>query len=556
MTRNLSSFISLANLAVLSVSPNVFASSDRAPWLMPYDIDQPSRNDAAVIQPSQEQIYEFAWDTFIALNWPYLEKDASGQAGLRGQPDHSAPAVSIQGEAAQCGDAETTVSPIVVWETYMTPGDVFIDNPDPQNYPVKWGAPEFLDLENGLKALRAKSYRAPYGQYFADGINQPYTHANVPTGPVVDQNGHYLRYEVTLNQAYFNYIAFYKYFSADVQKAAVRTFLEYAWKYQKAPPVTANGNYFQPVPKGDEAFIPGPDYAQQGLVEIKAAWKILELGGDNPDIPERYLRRCMEITLPSGSMIERLVGLVGFHIHRVTPNGHLPSTFEQVDNVELSRRRDDPLPLPKTPSLNPGRKWTYFRHAETFPKISFWPGKRWPPTLPSAASYPNGYEVDGLSGQPGLIPLAFLADEPLPTREERPSINISRVTPIPLEVRKVNRRYQGMWRDSVLRYYQLIGAQNRSGSTDKNPNVAPNPYLGPGIPNEDLGPGIPGPQYSTTSSLVNTTLESYTQGGWSCARCHINAFPQGVELFPPFESQFADLHVMSFLLRNAQPEAK
>ena len=81
--------------------------------------------------------------------------------------------------------------------------------------------------------------------------------------------------------------------------------------------------------------------------------------------------------------------------------------------------------------------------------------------------------------------------------------------------------------------------------------------------NDNFGPiemwvmvWVPGAQYSTTSSLVNTTLESYTQGGWSCARCHINAFPQGVEVFPPFEPQFEDLHVMSFLLQNAQPQAK
>lgn len=252
----------------------------------------------------------------------------------------------------------------------------------------------------------------------------------------------------------------------------------------------------------------------------------------------------------------RLVGLVGFHIHRVTPNGHLPSTFEQVDNVELTRRRDDPLPLPRTPSLNPGAKRFHFDYLPRAQEVYFWPRTPWAFPLSRTVSYPNGYEVNGLTGQPGLIPLAFLAKEPLPPKNERPSINISRVTPIPLAVQRINSRYQRKWRHSVLRYYQLIGAQNRSGSTEDNFNVASNPYLGPGIPNDDLGPGIPGAQYSTTSSLVNTTLESYTQGGWSCARCHINAFPQGVEVFPPFEPQFKDLHVMSFLLQNAQPEAK
>lgn len=437
----------------------------------------------------------------------------------------------------------------------MTPGDVFIDDPDPQNYPVVWGPPDLLDLDSGLRALRPTSYNAPYGQYFAAGINQPYTHANVPTGPVVDQHGNYLRYEVTLNQAYFNYIAFYKYFSADIQKEAVRAFLEYAWENRAAPPDDADGVYFQSVPTGVETFIPDTDYARQGLVEIKAAWKVLELRGEDRDIPERYLRRCMEIPLPQGGTMTRLVGLVGFHIHRVTPNGHLPSTFEQVDNVAVTRKLDDPAPLPESPNLNPGPSRHDNSDAAAIEKTYHWPESHPTTLLRANVSYPNGYEVNGLSGQPGLIPLAFLADEPLPSKNERPTINISRVTPIPLAVRKINRQYQSQWSDSIFRYYQLIGAQNRSGSTDANPVVQPNPYLGPGIPNDDLGPGIPGPQYSTTSSLVNTTLESYTQGGWSCARCHINAFPIGVEVFPPFESQFSDLHVMSFLLQNAQPEA-
>jgi len=50
-------------------------------------------------------------------------------------------------------------------------------------------------------------------------------------------------------------------------------------------------------------------------------------------------------------------------------------------------------------------------------------------------------------------------------------------------------------------------------------------------------------------------LESYTQPGFSCARCHINAFPQGVTVFPPYEDYFKELHVMSFLLLSAQPES-
>ena len=119
-------------------------------------------------------------------------------------------------------------------------------------------------------------------------------------------------------------------------------------------------------------------------------------------------------------------------------------------------------------------------------------------------------------------------------------VNVSRVTPIPPAVQMVNFKYQTLLKDSVWSYYQLIGTQQKNLKT----------------PNYHLGPGIPGPQHSNVQNLVNTTLETYTQKGFSCARCHLNAFPYGVESFPPYEKRYEDLHVMSFLLLNAKSGSK
>jgi len=107
-----------------------------------------------------------------------------------------------------------------------------------------------------------------------------------------------------------------------------------------------------------------------------------------------------------------------------------------------------------------------------------------------------------------------------------------------MAVEKVNAQYRNMLIGSVWFYYQLIGVQN--------PNLNDKP-------NGHLGPGVIGAQASNLQNLINTTLESYTQKGFSCARCHLNAFPQGVQLpLPPFEQTFAPLHVISFLLLNAK----
>ncbi|WP_299582811.1 hypothetical protein [uncultured Microbulbifer sp.] len=474
------------------------------PWIMPFDVSQrfppPAVHRGTNSQPSQQDIYEFAWRSFIALNWPYQEN------GLRGQPNPHARLAPISNLPVP--------DDLVVWETYMSPETVFVP---PQQWPVYWGKPDTSGLVR-ISTPPCYSGNYQYGTPFAPGINQPYTDANVPTGPVVDQNKEYLRVEVTLGRSYFDYIKQFGYYDSDAQEQAVRKYIRYANKKGRAPPPAQmpsdNASRFQPVPTGLEFYLKQlPLYARQGLTEVKAAWKVLKLNGDNPDVPGRYFRRLMRFPLPDGSLSEpMLMGLVGFHIHRVTPFGHLPSTFEQVDNVHIGKRLFDPLPKPKQPSLNPGD----------------FNGR--------PVRYDNGYEVNGESGVAGVIPLAYKAGEPLIPIDQREQVNVSRVTAIPFEVQRVNWKYQTLLRDSVWSYYQLIGAQNKNL---KNPN----PHL---------GPGISGPQTSSTQNLVNTTLETYTQRGFSCARCHLNAFPQGVTSFPPYEERFEDLHVMSFLLLNAQ----
>ena len=188
---------------VLLWTPHTLAAEAiETPWLMPFDVGRKYDTDPVPLQPTQQQMYEFAWESFIALNWPYLV------GGKGGQPDPSAKVIPIQD-----GDPNDP-SPMVVWETYMVPGVPFPDNPDPNNLPL-WQSPDDLDVINGIRELLPPTYQS--GQrihgspgstlpLFFPGINQPYTHANVPTGPVVDQKKNYLRYEVTMNETFFNYV--------------------------------------------------------------------------------------------------------------------------------------------------------------------------------------------------------------------------------------------------------------------------------------------------------------------------------------------------------------
>jgi hypothetical protein len=253
------------------------------------------------------------------------------------------------------------------------------------------------------------------------------------------------------------------------------------------------------------------------MIEWKAAWKIL--GGD--DIAERFYRRYAFFLNPDGSCTGPFkVGLVGFHIHRVTANGHIGGTFEQVDNTRLQRAYSSAAVagaagLPDHASLNPGGR-----------------------TSPDS---PNGYEVcdsagnNCVSGVGGIVPKPIQDGDVLPAD---PQIsNIIRQIPIPADVQKRNAAWRKKLKGSVWFYYQMIGTQN--ANVDE--------------PNPNLGPGVRGAQVSNTNNLINTTLESYTQAGWNCAQCHLNAFPLGVTLpLPPFEDAYEPLHLISFLLQTAR----
>lgn len=477
------------------------------PWIMPFDVGQPLPSSPAKAITSQRQVYDFMWESFVAINWPQLN------SGNRAQPDRNA-------TLAHWGSGLESEGP-VVWQSYRRPNEVFVK---PKQWPIRWNdTPNLQSLctTPGIgQPMTVNSFSTNYSD-FSDGLNQPFIQANYPTGPVTDQNGNYLRYEVGMNQAYFTYVGRYRYYNANKQVRAVARYIDFVEKRGKAPAPSnkRKAKRFQPLPNGTEAYLSSlPDYARQGIVEWKAAWKIL--GGD--DVPERFYRRAAYFLNPDGSCVgPYIAGLVGLHIHRVTKNGgHIGATFEQVDNTSLqpeysSRRVPGAAGLPPHASLNPGGE--------------------------NPPAYPNGYAICGplgigcQSGIGGNLPAPIKDGAALPGAPQ--ITNVVRAVPIPAAVEDVNAKWRSRLKGSVWFYYQMIGAQNR--------NID--------VPNPDLGPGVRGAQVSNTTNLINTTLESYTQRGWSCAQCHQNAFPLGVsQPLPPFGQAWDPLHTISFLLQNAQ----
>jgi hypothetical protein len=224
----------------------------------------------------------FSWNSFIAVVWP------PGPGGT-GDPSQKP------------GEGPTGDNP-TVFETYKDVSTVFL----PGGKAPVWDAPPVIPpaclqaFKPGMKVL-SQIGKTPG---LLDETVQPFD-----TGPLVDQNQVYTRFEIVVNRSMFDYILANTLYSQAGQKAFAGPV--------KFPCGTGN---------------------QVGAVMIKAAWKVLGEGDD----PSRFHKSQALVYTPKTtnppveeSCVAQTVGLVGLHIgHKVNSAPQwVWSTFEQVDNV-------------------------------------------------------------------------------------------------------------------------------------------------------------------------------------------------------------------------------
>ena len=431
---------------------------------------------------------DYMWNSFVALNWP-------AKQGVRGQPDTSKKQPAVQ-------------SP-VVWQTYAQPQEALL----PPSY---WGQyPQWNDLPRLPVGMTDKALAKLCGGYdrlsgiALHAINQPSESARQgPVAPLQDQFGRYVRYQVTLNKTFFEYLRVNKYYNADIQSKAVEI-------SQKAQFKLASHE-----PEGAFKALPFDNADEVGMLETKAAWRILDPEHDNP---ERYYTQPAVVLSPDKkSCFRGTAALVALHIHRNTKFGHVASTFEQIDNVRIL----DPNKFSNIkPSFNPGMGNTIQTNT-------------WPPY--------------GNRGFDGNLPPLITNKDTLPDIWNRQPVNISRASEIPLWLQIINKTYQKKYQYTPLNYYQMINVQHASPKCRRKPtgNWA-NPVQW--SPETCPTPNI--------QRLINSALESYTQltdpytnlaKNYSCRSCHSNARPCGIlqenkNLFT-WRNEF---QVMSFILGKA-----
>lgn len=243
----------------------------------------------------------FAWQSFIALNWP-----TNPSSGFGTPNDLS----------------------FVQWETYM-PREVMF--PDDGSKPPAWGtlvSDEYSSLFKSQKLLMKKTqtklltFVSKIDESSDPQVNFSPNQAapfNKPSW-LGAQNNTNVWYEIMLNKDYYDYIVKKGFYNAQVQHDSI--------------------NLNQPInfPQGEYNGI-------TGAIELKAAW--LEVPDPTSAKWKRYKLSNATVLDPITKKLRNtVVALVGLHILHKTQNQPtwVWATFEQVDNVPDNNNLSAPAP--------------------------------------------------------------------------------------------------------------------------------------------------------------------------------------------------------------------
>jgi hypothetical protein len=227
----------------------------------------------------------YSWNTFIALNWPPLPNG-------NGDPSKT---------IGQNGDNDT------VWEHYRDVSDIFLPGGKKPTYNGPAGVVPAQCKASYKPGMRIISQVGKTPTVLTD-FSQPFN-----TGPLIDQNGNYTRYEILVNKPMFDYI---------MQNTL----------YSKAG---------QKVFSGAVKFPCGVLNGAEGAIMVKSSWKVISAADKN-----RFHSQTVLVYSPASqnpkyaaSCSPKLMGLVGLHIGHKTNSGAqwLWSTFEHVDNAPTEK---------------------------------------------------------------------------------------------------------------------------------------------------------------------------------------------------------------------------
>jgi len=280
--------LSLISILLMGTLP-AQALSSKLPADIPISLEKEKQLEKTDFPALQEMFDRFAWNEFIAINWPL---DSEG---------NPLPNLNDQGTPR--------------WLTWHESLQVFRpDGSDPKD-----DTPRLCPKNSGQRELYLTSsvFANTVDSDISDEVNQAFT------TPLYDQNGKEVRYEIFLNDEEYDYIVENKLYNLNGQ-------IEYSQTHH------------QPV------NFPSGDYSTEevGVIELKLAWKELS----DRDIDSRFYTE--KVLLPeldtNGEPItdsngnfqnctEKTMGLVGMHISQKTKSSPqwIWATFEHIDNLNV-----------------------------------------------------------------------------------------------------------------------------------------------------------------------------------------------------------------------------
>ena len=453
--------ILLAGAALLGCrSEPPAAEAPKFPCLNPPSMSADIPGDTVL--SDQQSFNCFAWQEFIALNWP---TDPGATAGSFGDPGVTAP---------------------VVWETYMNVHDLLDAD---GTAPPPWGETRPAPEAAGEGGARIFSRTAKLGQNFdpSKDINEAAPHV----AWLADTGGNLVWYEILVNKAEYDYFVQTGFYDSETQYRAA-----------------ASGTKID-LPMGTVG-------GGTGAMEIKAAW----LSVPDPDA-ERWRRYklsegtfCTGVGTSDEHCDTGTIALVGLHIlHKTTSQPSWTwATFEHIDNAPDARIVADELspaseysfysaectPQPVPPGcLEKDKKG---REDETEPPMT----SCTPNTPPAYALGPFiGKRVDPSNPcQP--YPIQVVREFPIPDTNEDPVVSTN--TAAQAVIAAANP-------DSVFQYYQLVNVLWSDSPVNEN--------AGSRVPHAPLSKTAFRPNL-TAFPVANTVLETYAQS-ISCLECHSGA---------------------------------
>jgi hypothetical protein len=263
---------------------------------------------------SLQQAAAFAWQEFIALNWPAL-------AGQRDVPDPD------QKFGNQSGP--------LVWQTFRSKIEIF--NLTDQGYPPGYNAGDpsygynapvtYLYSSNQIAPCPGQTAPTTPAWINLDettqiGLDQMFTGVTPVTGPINNTAPGLIRFAVKANAVEYRYVVENNYFYASPQLAAARRNARVA--FTQKPPV---------YPAAPYVSFPA------GTVEIKSAWRPLTGDDDQTHFhvaTVRFYENKGEAN--AACYFEEQWGLVALHIIQKTPSApsFIYATFEQADNIKTA----------------------------------------------------------------------------------------------------------------------------------------------------------------------------------------------------------------------------